>query len=147
MPLKLKTRCRHPGCPRLTRTGFCDEHAGTYSRQSDERRGSSKDRGYDATWARLADLRRSRDGYLCQLCLRVDRLTSSKIVDHIVPLHVRPDWRLVLENTQVICPVCHQQKSADDTRRYGSSTATTLTDVQRSNREEAARLVTFPRDD
>src|SRR5262245_18368621 len=126
MPWKLKTRCLHPGCARIGRGPFCDEHAGRYARLVDERRGTPAERGYDNDWSAVADARRRRDKYLCQVCLGDNRLTSSKIVDHIIPVHVRVDWRLEIGNTQVICALCHQRKTTEDNRRFGSSTAVQL---------------------
>jgi 5-methylcytosine-specific restriction protein A len=146
MPLRLKTRCRFPGCPRAIRGAFCDAHKGTYTQRSDTRRGTPAQRGYDATWAAVANVRRNLDRYLCQECLKHNRLTPSKTVDHIIPVHVRPDWRLALGNTQVICAPCHQQKTAEDTRRYGSSTQTTLTAQHGQNRREAMAMV-LPRNE
>jgi hypothetical protein len=58
MPLRLKTRCRFPGCPRAVRGAFCDAHNGTYAQRSDARRGTPAQRGCDAMWASVARVRR-----------------------------------------------------------------------------------------
>jgi 5-methylcytosine-specific restriction endonuclease McrA len=93
----------------------------------------------------VAAVRRQLDCSLCQPCLNRDRLQPARTVDHIVPLHVRPDWRLELENTQVICNDCHRRKTLADSQRYGSSTARNLTEAQRNERQVVQGLRDPPR--
>lgn len=57
----LKKNCKTPGCPNLhtNRGGYCDEcmarYAATHPRvESESRRPSAPERGYDATWRRFA---------------------------------------------------------------------------------------------
>ena len=71
-------------------------------------------------------------------------LTLSKIVDHIVPIYVRPDWRLELGNTQVLCDPCHKRKTSDDLRKYGHRNGTP-TPEQIANRQRAAAIEEPPR--
>jgi len=147
MPTKLKTRCRHPGCPEISSGGYCATHRQDAWRTSARRRGTPAQRGYDAAWDRVAELRRRRDGELCQHCLAHGRLTICRTVDHVVPLHVRPDWRLCLGNTQVLCAACHQLKSLADAKRYGSSAETRLNPEQIEARKEALAMTAPPRAD
>lgn len=120
MPNLPKKRCRYAGCLNTTRNRFCDEHAALAMKLIDNRRGSARERGYDSDWEKVAELRRSIDCCLCQPCLKNHNLlTASRTVDHIIPIHVRPDLRLDIDNTQVICSPCHTRKTLDDQRRYG----------------------------
>lgn len=109
------------------------------------RRPTTCQMGYDSAWERLANCRRNEDYGLCQACLERRRLEVSSDVDHIIPIHVRPDWRLELDNTQVLCRTHHRKKTHEDSLRYGSSTATSLTVEQRKAREEANLLAKPPR--
>jgi 5-methylcytosine-specific restriction enzyme A len=144
MPLRLKTPCRHPGCGRAVRGGYCDEHQGA-KRQFDRGRGSAAQRGYDRQWERVADERRRMDFHLCQECLKHDRLTTSSTVDHIVPIYVRPDWRLEIDNAQVLCHTCHAAKTREDLRMYGGRTQRSFTSEQANNRSIAMKLTCPPR--
>lgn len=140
MPMKIPTRCRYPGCPQTTRGRYCEAHRGTDHRYSDARRGTPAERGYDRLWRDVAAARRLSDFGICQQCLRDGHHSYSDLVDHIVPIHVRPEWRLEIDNTQVLCSRCHQRKTQADNRRYGSSTARSLTADQRSARIVVQRL-------
>ena len=108
-------------------------------------RPTARERGYDAAWSKVAQRRREADHWLCQPCLREGRITASNEVDHIIPIHVRPDWRLEFENTQVICRCCHRRKTNEDTQRYGSSESRVINHDQRCARDAAARMKIPPR--
>jgi 5-methylcytosine-specific restriction endonuclease McrA len=108
-------------------------------------RATPSERGYDAAWNRLAKRRREADDWLCQPCLSEGRITASNTVDHIIPIHVRSDWRLAFDNTQVICCSCHRRKTNEDTMRYGSSESRVITHDQRCARDEALRMNVPPR--
>jgi len=111
---------------------------------SELHRGTPSARGYDRAWNRIATQRREADEWLCQPCLIEGRITASNTVDHIIPIHVRPDWRLAFDNTQVIC-CCHRRKTNEDTMRYGSSESRAITQNQRCARDEALRMEIPPR--
>jgi len=146
VPDALKKRCGFRGCPRTTRERYCDEHAPLARRFYDRQRGSSAARGYDSAWERIADRRRHLDCGLCQPCLAEGFVTASAIVDHIIPIHIRPDWRLEINNTQVICHPCHTCKTSEDTKRYGGRARTNLSREQMENRLTAQRMTSAPRD-
>src|SRR4051812_770141 len=124
MPQRLKTLCRYPGCKTPTRTRYCEAHLAWAHRRTDERRGTAYDRGYDAAWFKVAALRRRLDYGLCQDCRAAGFLATSSTVDHILPIYVRPDWRLALDNTQVLCGPCHRRKTSADLKKYGHRNGT-----------------------
>ena len=147
MPNRIKKRCGFRGCPNTTSDRYCPEHLPLARRGADERRGTTNERGYDADWRRLAEVRRSLDCCLCQHCLATGRLTASNIVDHILPIHVRPDWRLEIDNTQVLCRDCHTRKTSADLKQYGGPNNRNLTPIQIQNRAAAQRIERPPRCD
>jgi len=146
MPLAIPKRCGFRGCPKTTRGRYCDEHAPLAGQFYDRRRGTTKERGYDRDWERVAEQRRKLDCGLCQRCLHRELVVPSQIVDHIIPIHVRPDWRLEIGNTQVLCFDCHTTKTSEDTRRFGGRAQRMLTTEQTRNRCEAQQLMHAPRD-
>lgn len=105
-----------------------------------DRRLGSRQRGYDGDWERVAAYVRERDCYLCQECKRKGHLRPGKEVDHILPLHVRPDLRLEETNCQTICRPCHTAKTHRDNATYGSASARTLTTSQWQARHRANAL-------
>ena len=62
-------------------------------------------------WRRLRRRALIRDAYTCQVCGRIGARLE---VDHIEPLHRRPDLAYVLANLQAICKPCHHRKTAGE---------------------------------
>ncbi|AXC50051.1 HNH endonuclease [Paracoccus suum] len=84
-------------------------------------KGSRHERGYGSAWVKTAARILKRDSYLCQECLRHDRLTALKVrprdhaVDHIVPkAHGGNDEDSNLES---LCAPCHAAKTAKEWMR------------------------------
>lgn len=54
MPKRPPRPCKHPGCPNLSFTGYCEEHAPAVPvSSSNHKRPSAARRGYDRTWQRV----------------------------------------------------------------------------------------------
>ena len=118
MPSKAPSACRRHGCAGLVRDGVCSV-CGDLRRQTaaehDERRGSSRERGYDGRWERVRLMHLASEP-LCRMCARRGRFTPAVLVDHITPIN---DGGKVLDdgNLQSLCRACHDSKTADDVRR------------------------------
>ena len=147
MPDRLKTRCGFRGCPNTTRNRYCEEHLPLARKVWDRKRGSTTERGYDGAWKRVAEERRALDCCLCQECLKKGLVRPSQLVDHIVPIHVRPDWRLEIGNTWVLCYDCHSIKTSRDMERYGGRAERALTPERMRNRLAAQKMSHPPRDE
>jgi 5-methylcytosine-specific restriction protein A len=86
-------------------------------------RESRQSRGYGAEWEKVRALVYKRDSGLCQACLREDRVTAGKEVDHIVPKAeaARRGWTQeqidAESNLELKCHSCHEKKTAKDNGR------------------------------
>jgi hypothetical protein len=57
---------------------------------------------------------------LCQDCLEEGTITAERIeVDHVIPIHVRPDLRLA-PRLRSRCAGHHRVKTMQDRRLYGA---------------------------
>jgi|ERR1043166_1648456 5-methylcytosine-specific restriction endonuclease McrA len=102
MPQAPKRHNPRPGCPR------------------EDRRPAHK-RGYDHYWQKVRD-ERLRINPFCQDCEQEGRLTWHRlIVDHTIPVHVRPDLRLAIDNTRTLCRPHHAKKTEEDLKKYGAA--------------------------
>ena len=101
--------CKHPGCPELTREGYCPKHKPTH-----RRRASAEYHGWYLLPVWTDDLRPGqllREPF-CRECARRGIRTTATVVDHIRP-H-RGDWALFIDqaNHQSLCKSCHDRKTA-----------------------------------
>ena len=122
MPSRAPTACRRPGCAGLVQAGVCSV-CGPLRRASaaehDERRGSSRQRGYDTRWEKVRRMHLAAEP-LCRMCSQAGRVTPAVLVDHIQPIN---DGGAVLDdgNLQSLCRRCHDVKTAEDVRRRGGN--------------------------
>lgn len=76
-------------------------------------------RGYDNNWLRLSRLCLAEEPY-CRYCAKLGRVKLASVSDHIIPIRIRPDLRLVRENIQSLCKLCHDStKAREENELYG----------------------------
>lgn len=73
---------------------------------------SASSRGYGSAWRKLRNRIMKRDNELCQVCIKRNRLTKAREVDHILS---KADGGTDDEsNLQAICRGCHEKKTITD---------------------------------
>lgn len=101
--------CRHPGCPELTRDGWCPKHKPKQA----ARRESAAWHGWYSLPVWTHDLRPGQlfREPLCQECDKRGLRTYATDVDHIVD-H-KGDWALFTarDNLESLCHFCHSRKT------------------------------------
>lgn len=113
------TICRHAGCGALVSvSGHCPKHTKQNQQQSDARRGSSSERGYNRVWqkARATFLARSP---LCVECDKDGLVRAATIVDHIIPHKGDQDLFWDTSNWQSLCKTHHDRKTATEDGGFG----------------------------
>ena len=110
MAMKPLRPCRHPGCQKLTREGWCPKHKPKRA----ERRVSAQWHGWYNLTVWTDDLRPNqlmREPW-CRECARRGIRTRATVVDHIQP-H-RGNWARFIDrdNLQSLCKSCHDGKTA-----------------------------------
>ena len=103
--------CRHPGCPELTRDGFCPRHMPA-PRVSVRKRSSEWHSWYSKPiWTkRLRPDQLAREPF-CRVCAAQGIRTRATVVDHVQPF--RGSWALFVDpsNHQSLCKFHHDQKT------------------------------------
>ena len=118
VPSKPLRPCGQPGCPELTRDGYCDKHKRQTQRDYDRQRGTAAQRGYGSRWQK-ASKGFLRANPLCVYCLKAGDLRPSEVTDHIIP-H-KGDMGLFWDrsNWQALCKRCHDAKTATEDGGFG----------------------------
>lgn len=130
MPPKPKRPCHKSGCPELTTERFCKAHAclkeqmrkhrhKEYDRYQRDRQAATFYKSKEWEMARQQAL--IRDHGLCQDCLQNKHITPADVVDHIKPLRLFWQLRVMLSNLRSLCNRCHAIKTAEDKRKYGGA--------------------------
>ena len=124
MALKPMKPCAAPACGALVRgVRYCPKHEHlikVVTRQHDERRESSAQRGYSYKW------QQARKGFLakhqlCVACLADGLVVASTDVDHIIPHKGDKDLFWTRSNWQALCHPCHSRKTATEDGGWGNT--------------------------
>jgi len=117
MPYKPKRPCSYPGCPKLTYSRFCEEHAKQESQHYEryQRDPESKKR-YGSRWNHI------RQSFLaahplCEMCQEHGRLTPATEVHHKKPLTEGGTHNY--SNLSALCKSCHSQITASGWNKNG----------------------------
>lgn len=105
--------CAAPGCRALVKAGRCEAHRKQRWQQQDERRGTSTERGYDATWRKLRLWFLQRNP-LCAECSKRGRIRPAAEVHHIRTIAEAPELRLDPDNLMALCKPCHSSITLRD---------------------------------
>lgn len=119
MPTRAAKHCHVPGCGgRADATGCCERHPREpwkrrpdERKQSDQRRGTSGQRGYDSRWQKARRTYLSHHP-LCVECEALGRVAAATVVHHVVA-H-RGDQRLFWDvgNWAALCRMHHDRHTA-----------------------------------
>ena len=103
--------CKHPGCPELTRDGWCLKH-----RPRHQRRDSAEYHAWygESVWTKQLRPQQLIREPFCRVCAAQGLRTRATVVDHIRPF--RGDRGLFLDptNHQSLCKHHHDQKTAQE---------------------------------
>ena len=115
MPYKPKRPCQHPGCPKLSDSLFCEDHAKENVREYERyRRDPATRKRYGRAWKRIRD-RYIATHPLCEQCQREGRLTPAQEVHHIKPL--ADGGTHDTENLMSLCSSCHSGITLSENNR------------------------------
>lgn len=89
------------------------------TRSNAKHEGTRTERGYDNVWLRLSRMCLTEEPY-CRYCARLGRTVVAEVSDHIIPIRIRPDLRLVRANIQSLCKRCHDStKQQEEKELWG----------------------------
>jgi 5-methylcytosine-specific restriction enzyme A len=107
-----------PRCPELSHGGPCASHRRARSQAVDRRRGTARQRGYSARWARYSRMFLATHP-LCVRCEAEGRVTASQVTDHVVPHRGDAAKFWDPNNLAALCKPCHDRKTATEDGGFG----------------------------
>lgn len=116
MPRKPKRPCSYAGCPELTDSRFCEQHAKQEAKRYEKYdRDPATRRRYGREWKRIRD-RYVTEHPLCEECKKQGKLTPAQEVHHVIPLS--KGGTHAEDNLMSLCTPCHSEVSARDGDRW-----------------------------
>jgi 5-methylcytosine-specific restriction protein A len=111
--------CSAPNCRTLIQGHLwrCQQHRAERHEEYDRRRPGASDRGYDRRWQKIRAQKLSRNPF-CEMLTHCRFPELATEVDHITPVEVAPELRLVWGNLQSACHACHVAKTNQDKVKY-----------------------------
>lgn len=126
---KTLKQCKVVSCNTLTRETYCDKHK---SLAQDEKKSAyqfydmykrnqaSKAFYNSSSWKKIRDRKKHESSNLCKHCMDRGVITAADVCDHILPIEIRWDLRLTYSNLQMLCHGCHNRKTREDEKKYGT---------------------------
>lgn len=103
--------CAHPGCRSLVKGTRCEKH------KARGKKNRSGDPFYSSKAWRQVRRERLRIEPTCRYCREMNRVREAGVVDHVLPRSDRPDLELEIDNTQSLCPPCHNRKTMGENQQ------------------------------
>lgn len=107
MPHKPLKPCKYPGCPKLTKGSYCDEHKGLVAKSYNKySRSPDHAKKYGKSWRKVRE-RYVKKHPLCEKCLKEGRYVPVKEVHHILP--ISKGGTNEESNLMSLCRSCHNK--------------------------------------
>ncbi len=115
MPYSSPKPCKYPGCPNLTRSGYCEEHQNQAATRSGvSRRNPDRQRLYGRRWGKRRAAHLASHPW-CEDCLEKGIYTPATDVHHE---QRHQGDRLVFDTSPLrsLCHSCHSRRTAEEVR-------------------------------
>ncbi len=96
--------CRQPGCPELTKEGYCEKH------RPREQRPDKNERGYGYAWEHKIRPRKMRHNPMCERCSSLKHPVPATLVHH----RDRNPRNNSDSNLESLCAQCHAREHSND---------------------------------
>lgn len=118
MPYAPRPGCKYPLCPNRAEqtSSYCIQHKQSVTQQEIDRHIHDNKVYGNTVWRRLRRIKLNANP-LCELCLSKGVVVQASQADHIIPVSLRPELKLVYENLQSLCETCHSKKTREENKK------------------------------